>query len=181
MPVYRRARVQGGTFFFTVVTYQRQNILLDEPVRQALRFAVHETRKILPFHIDAWVLLPDHLHCVWTLPDGEENYSLRWSLIKQSVSRRCATAYGDKAALSQSRQKRRESPFWQRRFWEHQIRDDADFGRRVDYIHWNPVKHELVTKVAAWPYSTFHRYVREGIYAPDWGLAEDFDGIEFGE
>src|SRR5712692_4896696 len=150
MPDYRRARVQGGTFFFTVVTYQRQNILLDEPIRQALRFAVNETRRSLPFHIDAWVLLPDHLHCVWTLPDGEDNYSLRWSLIKQSVSRRCAAAYQDKAALSQSRQKRRESLLWQRRFWEHQIRDEADFERHVDYIHWNPVKHELVTQAAAW-------------------------------
>jgi putative transposase len=181
MPDYRRARVQGGTFFFTIVTYQRQNILLDKPVRQALRFAVNETRRILPFHIDAWVLLPDHLHCVWTLPDGEGNYSLRWSLIKQSVSRRCAAAYEDKAALSQSRQKRRESSLWQRRFWEHQIRDDADFERHVDYIHWNPVKHGLVTRAAAWLYSTFHRYVREGVYAPDWGLTEDFDSTEFGE
>ena len=165
----------------SIVTYQRQNILLDELVRQALRFAVNETRSILPFHIDAWVLLPDHLHCVWTLPEGEDNYSLPWSLIKQSVSRRCATAYGDKAALSQSRQKRRESPFWQRRFWEHQIRDEADFERHVDYLHWNPVKHALVTQAAAWPYSTFPQYVKEGVYAPDWGLGEKFDDTEFGE
>jgi REP-associated tyrosine transposase len=181
MPNYRRVRAQGGTFFFTVVTYQRQNILINEPARQALRFAVNEIRRSLPFLVDAWVLLPDHLHCIWTLPEGDDNYSLRWLLIKQSVSRRCAVAYRDRLRLSQSRQRRREAPLWQRRFWEHQIRDETDFERHVDYIHWNPVKHELVTQAAAWPYSTFHRYVRDGAYTPDWGLVENFDGTEFGE
>ncbi len=180
MPDYRRARVPGGTFFFTVVTYQRRPLLLHEPVRYALRLAVRETRTRLPFHIDAWVLLPDHLHCVWTLPPGEENYSLRWSLIKQSVSKQCAAAYQDGISLSRSRQNRHEASLWQRRFWEHQIRDEADFARYVDYIHWNPVKHQLVPQAAAWPYTTFHRYVREGVYPADWGMAEELDG-EFGE
>jgi putative transposase len=180
MPDYRRACVPGGTFFFTVVTYQRRPLLLEEPVRHALRLAVQETRTQLPFHIDAWVLLPDHLHCLWTLPPGDENYSLRWSLIKQSVSKRCAAAYRDGISLSQSRQNRRESWLWQRRFWEHQIRHEGDFARYVDYLHWNPVKHRLVHQAAAWPYTTFHRYVRAGVYPADWGMAEECDG-EFGE
>lgn len=181
MPDYRRIRVPGGTFFFTVVTYQRRPLLLEEPVRNALRAAVTEIRASFPFYIDAWVLLPDHLHCVWTLPDGDENYSLRWALIKRCVSKQCATAYQDGRPVSQSRQKRREASLWQRRFWEHRIRDEADFARCVEYIHWNPVKHQFVPQARAWPYTTFHRYVRSGVYPLDWGAAEKFANDEFGE
>ncbi len=180
MPNYRRLRIQGGTFFFTVVTYRRQHILLDEPIRLALRSAVTKVRKTLPFHNDAWVLLPDHMHCIWTLPHNDNDYPLRWALIKQEVTRVYREACGEVGQLSLSRQKRRESSLWQRRFWEHQIRDETDFARHVDYIHWNPVKHGLVVRVREWQYSTFHRYVKEGIYSPEWGVTEDFDD-EFGE
>lgn len=181
MPNYRRLHTQGGTFFFTVVAYNRRRILLGEPIRLALRSAVTEMRKTLPFRNEAWVLLPDHMHCIWTLPPNDDNYPLRWALIKQEVTRVYREVYGEAWQLSPSRLKRRESSLWQRRFWEHQIRDETDFARHVDYIHWNPVKHGLVVKASEWPYSTFHRYVKEGIYPPDWGTAEDFEDDEFGE
>lgn len=139
------------------------------PVRDALREAIRQTRLTAPFDIDAWVLLPDHLHCIWTLPQGDANFSMRWSMIKRYVSRQCGDAFGVKE-ISSSRARRHESGLWQRRFWEHQIRDDGDFARHVDYIHWNPVKHGLAARAADWPYSTFHRFVRDGAYPSDWGL-----------
>ena len=181
MSHYRRLRSQGGTFFFTVVTYHRRRMLLDALLRLALRSAVSKTRKILPFRNDAWVLLPDHMHCLWTLPASDADYSLRWTLIKQEVTRISREVYGEHHQLSLLRLKRRESSVWQRRFWEHQIRDETDFARHVDYIHWNPVKHGLVARASEWPYSTFHRYVKEGRYSLDWGVTEDGDDGEFGE
>jgi putative transposase len=170
MPNYRRARVAGGTYFFTVNTLQRLPVLTEVPVREALREAIRLTRLHNPFHIDAWVLLPDHLHCVWTLPEGDANYSVRWAKIKRHVSQQCGDAFGMKD-VSASRTRRHESGLWQRRFWEHQIRDDADYARHVDYVHWNPVKHGLVDRACDWPHSTFHRFVRDGVYSEDWGLA----------
>lgn len=112
--------------------------------------------------------MPDHLHCIWTLPDGDTDFSTRWMMIKREVSLRCRDAYHCDDWMNASKQKHRESTIWQRRFWEHQIRNDADFARHMDYIHFNPVKHGHVANAAAWPYSTFHRYVREGVYSPDW-------------
>lgn len=171
MPNYRRANVKGGTYFFTVNTFQRLPILTDAPVRAALREAIEKTRISHPFHIDAWVLLPDHLHCIWTLPEGDADFSMRWSAIKRHVSQQCGDTVGSKT-ISDSRSKRHESGIWQRRFWEHQIRDDDDFERHVDYIHWNPVKHGLAACAGDWPYSTFHRFARNGAYALDWGLGQ---------
>lgn len=171
MPNYRRASVAGGTFFFTVNTFRRLPVLTEAPVRTALREAIRRTREEHPFDIEAWVLLPDHLHCIWTLPAEDADFSVRWSKIKRYVSKECGASFGAKE-LSDSRNKRHESGLWQRRFWEHQIRDGADFARHVDYIHWNPVKHGLVGRACEWPYSTFHRFVRDGVYAQDWGLGE---------
>jgi len=148
MPDYRRSRVQGGTYFFTVNTYGRQAVLTEDAVREALRQGIESARRTLPFTIDAWVLLPDHLHCLWTLPPNDHNFSARWAIIKRHVSRRCSSP--SKATLSQSRQQRNESGFWQRRFWEHLIRDETDFRRHMDYIHWNPMKHGYVKRVADW-------------------------------
>lgn len=170
MPNYRRAKVSGGTYFFTVNTLRRIPVLTEAPVREALRDAIRRTRETTPFDIDAWVLLPDHLHCIWTLPRGDADFSVRWSAIKRYVSRKCGETFGIDN-LSASRTRRHESGFWQRRFWEHQIRDDADFARHFDYIHWNPVKHGLVARAIDWPYSTFQRFVRDGIYLPHWGLS----------
>jgi putative transposase len=168
---YRRANIAGGTYFFTVNTLRRLPVLTEVPVREALREAIRHTRLTAPFDIDAWVLLPDHLHCIWTLPQGDAAFSMRWSKIKRYVSQRCGDTFGFEN-VSSSRTRRHESGLWQRRFWEHQIRDDADFARHVDYVHWNPVKHGLVARAVDWPYSTFRRFVRDGVYAPDWGLAE---------
>jgi putative transposase len=180
MADYRRSKIAGGTYFFTVVTHERRLILTTEAVRTALREAIQQARTTLPFQIDAWVLLPDHLHCVWTLPEGDTNFSARWAIIKRHVSSRCASTA--KSSPSDSRFKRNERPFWQRRFWEHQMRDDADMARHVDYVHWNPVKHGLVKAVKDWPYSSFQKYVARGVYPDNWGGGEiiNVDG-NFGE
>lgn len=179
MPEYRRANVHGATYFFTVVTHRRQPFLTDERCRKALRDAVDRVRSELPFEIHAWVLMPDHLHTVWQLPSNDKDFSLRWSLIKQYVTRDCATWIPNQA-LSASREKRGEGGLWQRRFWEHLIRDEDDFIRYLDYIHFNPVKHGYVTNAGDWPYSTFHRYAKQGAYPVDWGGVSDESG-SFGE
>jgi len=141
--------------------------LCDEPIRHALRAAIEAVRLKRPFVIDAWVLLPDHLHCIWTLPEGDADFSTRWMAIKKAVSIACADNYHRTDWMNASKTKHRESTIWQRRFWEHQLRSMDDFARHADYIHFNPVKHGNAQTVAEWPYSTFHRFVRDGIYAPD--------------
>ena len=182
MPDYRRAYVAGGTYFFAVTTHLGRPILTDPRCMATLRTAIKAIRQSHPFEILAWVVLPDHLHCVWTLPGDDRNFSLRWSLIKQHVSRGCACWIDNGMPMTQSRIKRRESTLWQRRFWEHLIRDEQDLSRHVDYVHYNPVKHGYVTHVAQWPHSTFHRYVRDGIYPADWaGGTVTNGGCEFGE
>lgn len=193
MPNYRRSFVPGGTYFFTLVTYQRQRILCDDIVRLALHEAIVTTRRKHPFKSDAWVLLHDHLHCILTLPDGDDDYSKRWSMIKRLVTQQVGGAhgapYGDQTVgcasrtnpISASRKKRREGNIWQRRFWEHQVRDEQDLNRCRDYLHWNPVKHGLVSQVNDWPYSTFHRFVNDGIYERHWGGSGIKDDSGFGE
>ena len=168
MPNYRRLWVPGGTFFFTLVSYRRQRVLCDPMVRAALRNAIATTRLKHPFTIDAWVLLPDHLHCLWTLPEGDTDYATRWAIIKRKTSLACRDTHRRTEWLSASRQKHRESTLWQRRYWEHHVRDDTEFMRRADYLYYNPVKHGLVQRVADWPYSTYHRDVQRGLYPPDW-------------
>jgi len=177
MSRFRRATA-GSTFFFTVISHRRRPILCDETIRAALRDAIHAVRMRRPFAIDAWVLLPDHLHCIWTLPDGDSDYSARWSQIKHHVSFRCRDAYDD-SLLGRAGKARGEAAIWQRRFWEHRIRDDVDMERHVDYIHFNPVRHGHAVHAATWPYSTFSRYVREGVYPPDWGGAPHLDELDF--
>ena len=168
MSRYRRSNATGATFFFTVVMHRRQRILTDEPVRRALRDAVRRVRAEMPFSIDAWVLLPDHLHCIWTLPPGDADFGRRWGRIKFLVTRAVAADYARADWRNASRIVRRESTIWQRRFWEHQIRDDADYAAHMDYVYINPLKHGLVHAVADWPHSTFHRLVRAGVYPANW-------------
>jgi putative transposase len=181
MSHYRRSTTPGTTYFFSVVTFRRQTILCDEPIRSALRNAINEVRTQRPFAIDAWVLLPDHLHCLWTLPPDDADFATRWSLVKRQVSVACGEGYRQKAWLTASKKKHRESTLWQRRYWEHQIRNEADYARHVDYIHYNPVKHGLCRMPQEWPYSTFHRYVATGMLPADWGAnVPRIDG-EFGE
>lgn len=180
MATFRRAVVPGATYFFTVNTESRRKVLTDPPFYDALKQALRQVKAAHPFDIDAFVLLPDHLHCIWTLPPGDADYALRWNMVKRLVSQ--ATRDDIAPMLSASRIKRRESGLWQRRFWEHQIRDDADFARHVDYIHVNPMKHGYVTRVRDWPYSSFHRFVRDGVYPADWaGVMESDGGLRFGE
>ncbi len=180
MSRYRRANIAGATYF-TVVTYRRQAILCDAPIRRALRDAIVAVREQRAFTIDAWVLLPDHLHCIWTLPPGDADFPLRWSMIKRRVSVACAAAYKRPDWLTASKRKHRESTLWQCRYWEHQIRDETDFIRHMDYIHYNPVKHGLCQKVSEWPHSTFHRHVAQGVYELDWGGVEAGMAEAFGE
>jgi len=167
MPNYRRHFVPGGKYFFTLVTYDRRPWLCHEKARRALRDAITCVRTSFPFAIDAWVLLPDHVHCILTLPAGDADFPERWRRIKAMVSRRCGDWAGEPAPDS-SRARRKERLLWQRRFWEHAIRDDNDFAAHVDYIHYNPVKHGWCSTPADWRYSTFHRYVAAGLYPMDW-------------
>ena len=163
MPHYIRATIPGGTFFFTVALLERRRRLLVEHIDE-LRAAFRNVRRTRPFAIDAVVILPDHLHCIWTLPAGDADFSTRWRLIKAAFAR--SIPNGER--LSTRRERTGERGIWQRRFWEHAIRDDTDRARHVDYIHFNPVKHGHVGRAADWPYSSFHRYVRAGIYPSDW-------------
>jgi putative transposase len=139
MPQYRRADIPGATYFFTVNTYRRQALLTDPRCRESLHNAIEEVRLDLPFDIVAWVLMPDHLHAIWQLPQNDKDFSLRCSLIKQQFTRDCE-AWLPRQNLSASRKSRGEGSLWQRRFWEHLIRDETDLSRHVDYIHFNPVK-----------------------------------------
>ena len=164
---YRRAKTPGATYFFTVVTYHRRKILGTPENIALLRQAFHEVMTNHPFKIEAIVILPDHLHALWTLPDGDADFSTRWRLIKSYFSRHCQARY--QGQVSASRQRKQEKAVWQRRFWEHQIRDETDYGQHVDYIHYNPVKHGLVNAPIEWEYSSFRRYVKAGLYPADWG------------
>ena len=176
MPNYRRSNIKGGTYFFTVVTHQRRRFLCLEENVALLRTAFREVMAKHSFHIDAFVLLPDHLHCIWTLPENDADFSTRWRLIKSNFSRQCQPMY--QGRVSASRQSKGEKAVWHRRFWEHTIRDEDDYRQHVEYIHYNPVKHGLAKAPIDWPYSSFHRYVRAGLYEPDWGAGCE---ISFGE
>jgi putative transposase len=164
MSGYRRAKLEGGMLFFTVVLADRSSNLLIRHIEQ-LREAYRAVQRRLPFETKAICILPDHIHAVWTLPPGDSDFASRWSQIKRGFSRAIPAAQ----LRSPSQAQKREKGIWQRRFWEHVIRDDADFERHVDYIHFNPVKHGYVTRVCDWPYSSFHRYVRNGLLPLDWG------------
>lgn len=172
MPNYLRTRT-GSTFFFTLVSFDRRPTLCSDPIRRALRMAIDKLRPSRPFSIDGWVLLPDHLHCIWTLPEGDVDFSTRWSLIKRSVSHFAVEMALDPDVREASACKRRESTIWRRRFWEHLIRDELDLERHLDYIHFNPVRHGFVERAVDWPYSTMHRYVRAGVYPADWAGGAD--------
>lgn len=174
MSDYRRNRVPGGTYFFTMNLLARRERLLVEHI-DALRNAVRQVRAQRPFHIDAWVVLPDHTHCVWTLPPGDDDYSARWKAIKIAFAKTLPRT----ELLSAVRERKGERGIWQRRFWEHTIRDDLDYAAHVDYVHINPFKHGLVQRVADWPYSSFHRFVEAGIYPQDW--AGDVATLNAGE
>ena len=162
---YRRNRVPGGTYFFTVTLRNRgSTLLVDHAV--GLRQVFARVARERPFRIDAIVVLPDHLHAIWTLPAGDDDYSGRWRAIKASFVRTVV-----RHGVAVRRNKRGEADIWQRRFWEHTLRDDADYAAHCDYIHYNPVKHGYVARPADWLYSSFRRFVAEGRYPPNWGAS----------
>jgi REP-associated tyrosine transposase len=178
---YRRARVKGATYFFTVVTFNRRKILTQSENVKILREAFRYVMASHPFKIDAFVLLPDHIHCIWTLPPDDGDFSRRWRMVKSYFTRKCSPEF--KAPATKSRRHKGEQAIWQRRFWEHLIRDREDLRKHVEYIHYNPVKHGLVGAPRDWEYSSFHRYVRKGVYERGWGAGQEirFEEIMAGE
>jgi putative transposase len=167
---YRRAGVPGASYFFTVNLAERSRTLLVDHA-DVLRAVIREVRSRHPFRIDAMVVLPDHLHAIWTLPEKDKDFSIRWMLIKSGFSRRLPT--GERR--NRSRMAKGERGIWQRRFWEHLIRDEKDYERHVDYIHYNPVKHGYVTRPVDWPHSSIHRFIAQGIVGPDWAGGDRHD------
>ena len=170
---YRRNRVPGGTYFFTVTLRDRSSRLLIEHIG-SLRAAFRSVRHSQPFRIDAIVILPDHLHTIWTLPEGDASYPERWQAIKSSFTHALV-----KSGVAVKRNKKGEYALWQRRYWEHTLTDEDDYRQHVDYIHFNPVKHGWVKQVADWPYSSFHRYVQKDLLPPD--CARGNDEGDYGE
>ncbi|HEX5513125.1 MAG TPA: transposase [Gammaproteobacteria bacterium] len=162
---YRRVRIPGGTYFFTVVTRHRKPVFRSPENIEALRHAFRTVRERRPFVVEAIVVLPDHLHCIWRLPESDADYSGRWREIKKLASR----------VLAPPSDERRERGLWQRRFWEHTIRDEHDWRVHMDYVHYNPVKHGLARRPCDWPWSSFARWVDRGWYEPDWGESEPSD------
>ncbi|MCL2525207.1 MAG: transposase [Betaproteobacteria bacterium] len=176
MTSYRRNFIPGGSFFFTVNLAERNRSLLTDHIG-LLREAFREVRQRHPFTMDAIVVLPDHLHAVWTMPPGDADFATRWRQIKSRFSRNFACV----ERISLSRSAKGERGIWQRRYWEHTIRNETDFERHVNYVHINPVKHGLVDRVRDWAPSSFHRYVALGVYPVDWGCVISRNDRQFGE
>ena len=167
---YRRAFIPGGTFFFTVVTARRRPIFADEKAVEVLREAFLHVKAKRPFTVDAMVVLPDHLHCLWTLPSADSDFPTRWRLIKTRVTKHFAPAPNRWSSRS----------IWQSRFWEHAITDEEDYRQHVEYIHYNPVEHGYVRTPSEWPYSSFMRFVKKGTHSEDWGSTEPLLGGDVG-
>ncbi len=174
MRTYKRLRIQGGTYFFTLTLAERRgNDLLVRHI-SALRTAFRRTLVDHPAAVEAIVVLPDHLHCIWRLPAGDDDFPTRWRLIKSRFSR--AIPPGEPICASRAR--RSERGLWQRRYWEHVIRDERDFRQHMNYIHYNPVKHGYVDNPKDWPFSSLHRLVANGLYEEGWAAAADVIGLD---
>ncbi len=168
MPNYIRWREHGASYFFTLVTYRRRKLFLDAYARRVLRRAFVSVRRAYPFDMFACVLLPDHLHCLRSLPECDNNFPIRWGNIKRLFTKEYLAGGGSALAVSENRAKHHERGVWQARYWEHRIRDEDDWYRHRDYIHLNPVKHELVSEPRSWPWSSFHRHVQLGWLDKNW-------------
>lgn len=180
MPNFRRYRVEGATYFFTVVTDGREPLLCTEAARSLLRGLLTDCRERWPYKMHAIVLLPDHLHTLWTLPENDADYSRRWGWIKKEFTKGWLAAGNPERPVSPGRVNKRQRGVLQPRFWEHMIRDEGDFERHADYIHYNPVKHGYVQSPCDWEWSTFHQFVGSGDYPSDWGCGDvelKFDDI----
>ena len=176
---YIRSTTPGATFFFTVVLEDRGARYLVDHVTD-LRASFAEVKEARPFRTDAVVVLPEHIHAIWTLPEGDADFGHRWMLIQKAFTQRLGARDALPSKASNLRGTKGERTVWQRRFWEHRIRDEEDFARHVDYIHFNPVKHGWVLRARDWPYSSLHRYVRMGALPTDWGINAAIQGT-FGE
>jgi len=173
---YRRNFLPGGSYFFTVNLADRRRALLTDHIN-LLRAAFRRVRARHRFAIEAAVILPDHLHAIWTMPERDEDFATRWRLIKSGFSH----ALGGGERISASRAAKGERGIWQRRYWEHTLRDEDDFARHLDYIHLNPVKHRHAVRVRDWPFSSFRRWVRLGAYPVDWAGDPGDGARSFGE
>jgi putative transposase len=169
MPEYRRSRVPGGTYFFTIVTYNRRPLFTSRSNCQLFLNAWNTVQSRHPFESIASCLLTDHIHAIWKLPEGDDDYPMRWKEIKRIFTKEFNQVNHQGMARSLSQQIQGEATIFQRRYWEHTIRNEEDLTAHIDYVHINPLKHGLVNAVVEWPWSSFHRYVRTGIYPPGWG------------
>jgi len=172
---YRRVYLPGGSYFFTLVTENRRDILVTEATIDVLREAFRRVMQKRPFHMDAIVVLPDHLHCIWTLPHEDQDFSVRWRLVKTWFTKHCDAAL--RVEPDHARKRKGQQAIWQHRYWEHLLRDDEDYARHIEYIHYNPVKHGYVSRPIDWRYSSFRRYVKQGVYEKNWGTM----AVEFSE
>ena len=175
MPNYMRWREEGASYFFTVVTHRRRRLFENAGARRALRRAFVSVRRRWPFDMFACALLPDHLHCIWTLPDGDDDFPIRWANIKRRFTKEFLAGGGRALPVSADRARHRELGVWQARYWEHRIRDETDWFRHRDYIHLNPVKHRLAREPRDWPWSSFHRHVELGWLDRNWPGASPVD------
>ncbi|NOY67074.1 MAG: transposase [Gammaproteobacteria bacterium] len=173
---YRRAKTKGGTYFFTLNLANRRNTLLTDHI-DALRLTINKIKHRHPFILDAMIVLPDHLHAIWTLPEHDTDYAKRWMLIKSGFSRQLPK----NEPINKSRRSKGERGIWQRRYWEHLIRNDVDYENHINYIHYNPVKHGHVKQANDWPYSSIHNYISRGILNKNWGYDDRAENINFGE
>jgi putative transposase len=172
MPRFHRYRVEGATYFFTVVVEGRRHIFAEPAARKCLGDLLRECHTRWPFTTDALVLLPDHLHALWTLPADDADYSRRWGWVKKEFTKWWLSNGGTEVAVSAARSNAGYRGVLQPRFWEHTIRDETDFENHADYIHYNPVKHGHVSRPIDWPWSSFERWVTAGVYPTDWGASE---------
>jgi putative transposase len=184
MSDYRRYFVPGATYFFTIVAHRRRPLFSSAQNVQRLRDAMTTVKNELPFYINAAVILPEHMHFLWTLPSGDDGYSKRIGRMKVEFTRSIQSNSRLRHGSTRSREKHRESDVWQRRFWEHTIRDERDFDRHFDYIHFNPVKHGLVSCPHFWTATSFHHWVEKGVYDQYWGCSCDgrrFAALDFSD
>ncbi|NMB53243.1 MAG: transposase [Leptolinea sp.] len=169
MPEYRRSWIPGGTYFFTIVTFNREHLFSDKTACRLLIDTWKDVQSRHPFTNIAACILPDHIHAIWTLPEDDDSYPIRWKEIKRLFTKEYTRNHQDGIVRTRSQQLQGEATIWHRRYWEHTIRDQDDLNAHIDYVHINPLKHGLVSMVKDWPWSSFHRYVKMGIYPEDWG------------
>lgn len=168
----------GKMYFFTLVAFERRAIFCQPDFLNAFRDAIKEVRTICPFQVIAWVQLPDHLHCIIEFDNPDVNFGRFWGAIKRKTTKLCPQYQMDIHDLSLSKVLRNEKGIFQRRFYEHLIRDNNDLIQHLNYIHYNPIKHGLVQQVKEWQYSTFHRYVKNGFYDENWGNNIDISDLD---